>query len=347
MTEHARRRAYTVVAAVASVIQFVIALVDVLQASGHVPVEALAGSMICGVTAALLALTRVHWQMIDYGVLIAATLCVGDQLLDALNTPTPPPARLLFTGVFLFVAAFSILRAGWAVVYVVVAFTGYAGVVLLRGGDVTLLGELGLCGVLIAHLSTYGRQLSVERAEREIAQRLALTDPLTGLENRRAALARLNSAFDAGSPLSAVLVDVDHFKTVNDTLGHDVGDDVLRGVARTLQAAAGPHAHVARWGGEEFLVTLAADHALDSAERMRVGVERGPGVNGPSVTVSVGVARPPEVDTVRDLLRLADARLYEAKVKGRNRVESGRAVVPCALPISPPEPETLTHAATG
>ncbi|THF87174.1 GGDEF domain-containing protein [Deinococcus sp. KSM4-11] len=167
-------------------------------------------------------------------------------------------------------------------------------------------------------------------AEMAVVQRLAITDPLTGLDNRRAALERLTSAFNHRSPLSAVLVDVDHFKDVNDIYGHDVGDEVLRSVARALRLAAGRGGHVARWGGEEFLVTLIAgtqDQIGDVAEHLRAAVSQ-MATEVPQVTVSIGAARPEEATTVREVLKLADARLYQAKAGGRDRVESGTTAGP-------------------
>jgi diguanylate cyclase (GGDEF)-like protein/PAS domain S-box-containing protein len=159
--------------------------------------------------------------------------------------------------------------------------------------------------------------ISAEAAELKQSQLAASTDPLTGLANRRAAEAELRRALSAGGPVSVVLFDVDHFKKVNDTFGHDVGDAVLVAVAGALRGRARAGDFVARWGGEEFLAVVAADEAgaRRLAERARVAVselETGAG----RVTVSAGVAR---VEQIADVKR-ADERLYEAKHQGRNRV---------------------------
>jgi diguanylate cyclase (GGDEF)-like protein/PAS domain S-box-containing protein len=151
-------------------------------------------------------------------------------------------------------------------------------------------------------------------------KRQALTDELTELSNRRAgeqAIARETArARRTSRPLSFALFDVDHFKRVNDTHGHQTGDEVLREVARFLSAFLRGGDIAVRWGGEEFLVIL-ADVSIESArlfaERVRKAIEllRVGGV-GP-ITISAG--EDPEAAVAR-----ADTNLYEAKAQGRNRV---------------------------
>jgi two-component system, cell cycle response regulator len=159
---------------------------------------------------------------------------------------------------------------------------------------------------------------------------LGSTDPLTGLPNRRALERHLHllasDARQRGEPLLAAVVDVDHFKRVNDVEGHAAGDDVLREVARRLRSAVRPGQVLGRWGGEEFLALapgLAGEAARRFGEQLRtlVGwepvslVDRSP----LAVTVSVGVAADVPGDE-SGLLRLADAALYAAKEAGRDRV---------------------------
>ncbi|HSN91028.1 MAG TPA: GGDEF domain-containing protein [Anaeromyxobacteraceae bacterium] len=162
--------------------------------------------------------------------------------------------------------------------------------------------------------------------------RRATADALTGLPNRRAfeeALAReVARARRAGTPLGLLLVDVDHFKRVNDERGHPAGDEVLRAVAGRIASAARAGDLVGRVGGEEFALALpgagAAD-AREAGERVRARVADGPvALEGGdlAVTVSVGVAslgEPPEEGP--DLVARADEALYRAKRAGRNRVE--------------------------
>ena len=127
-------------------------------------------------------------------------------------------------------------------------------------------------------------------------------------------------------PLSVLLADVDHFKSVNDTYGHSVGDEVLQGVARALAKTARVSDVVARYGGEEFCLILEGTDgpgAARLAERMRVAVknlvfdtEKGP----LNVTASFGVAVLEKDDDPRAIVERADANLYRAKQKGRDRV---------------------------
>lgn len=156
-------------------------------------------------------------------------------------------------------------------------------------------------------------------------ERLAKTDGLTGLANRRVfeealarEVARSNRTHD---PLSLVVFDVDHFKQVNDTLGHQAGDDVLRYVALGLAKAAREVDLVARYGGEEFIVILpdcSLEDAMGVAERMRLAVARDPGMGG--VTLSAGVAcLPTNAADGESLLAAADEAMYRSKKTGRNR----------------------------
>ena len=166
------------------------------------------------------------------------------------------------------------------------------------------------------------------------ARRLASTDTLTGLLNRRAFVERIEKARAASDsrlfPMSMLLLDVDHFKKVNDTLGHDAGDAVLQGVARVLSSIARKSDFVARWGGEEFVVALAQTAeagARGAAERVRRALAEARYVlpNGTEhrATASVGLASADGPDwQIDDLLGRADKAMYSAKHRGRNRVET-------------------------
>ncbi len=161
----------------------------------------------------------------------------------------------------------------------------------------------------------------------------ASTDGLTGLVNRRAFdehLKRLLNETDRfGQPLALILADIDHFKRINDTWGHEAGDDVLRQVSKKLLAGVRNVDVVARYGGEEFAVLLpqtSLEGATDLADRLRHAVEAQPvKFKGEeiSVTISLGVASYPEPVRSREtLFRSADRALYEAKRGGRNCVRS-------------------------
>ena len=169
----------------------------------------------------------------------------------------------------------------------------------------------------------------------EDARRLATTDALTGLLNRRAfldAMDRERARSDRHTfPMSLLLLDVDHFKSVNDRHGHAAGDAVLRGIARVLRSVARRSDFVARWGGEEFVVGLPQTGeagARVAAERVRRAIAAATypiPEGGPlEVTASVGVASE-EAPWLHDALVLAaDQAMYAAKARGRNRVESAQ-----------------------
>ncbi len=180
----------------------------------------------------------------------------------------------------------------------------------------------------------------------EQTERLATTDGLTGLTNHRTFQARLDEhlarAQRYGKKLSLILCDIDHFKSVNDTYGHPVGDVVLRGVARTLLEQARATDVVARYGGEEFAVVMPetdAAGALVIAERIRERVKAlafDTGQGKLAVTLSLGVAAfPGDAAKKGDLVERADACLYHAKRHGRDRsvaASSLRAPPPARLP---------------
>jgi two-component system, cell cycle response regulator len=165
----------------------------------------------------------------------------------------------------------------------------------------------------------------------------ALTDVLTGLPNRRYLIDRLAHDWAAarrgGTPLACMVVDIDHFKSVNDTWGHDVGDAVLQSVGTVLQRVVRGTDVVCRFGGEEFVVVSAADFdsSMRCAERLRAAIESqvvaDVNVIQDPVTVSIGVAvRSEQTRSPEGLLKAADEALFCAKRAGRNHVASSRDV---------------------
>ena len=167
-------------------------------------------------------------------------------------------------------------------------------------------------------------------ANRRLEQ-AALTDALTKLPNRRYAMQRLRQVWSAcgrrATPLSCMLVDIDHFKVVNDTYGHAQGDRTLCEIATVLRRAARNHDEVCRIGGEEFLVICSdtdVPAATAAAERLREAVAQHEHirlVDNPFLTVSIGVAvQEPAATDPESIYRLADAAVYDAKHGGRNRV---------------------------
>ena len=164
---------------------------------------------------------------------------------------------------------------------------------------------------------------------------LSVIDQLTGLYNRRYMVSQLQQLMHrsvmGGKPVSVVMCDIDHFKSVNDTYGHDVGDEVLVEVANRLRENVRPMDVVCRPGGEEFLVIMPdtpGDLACAAGERIRRAIasksfEVSGGRREISITLSAGVSTiAGEHDTMADLTKRADTALYQAKSAGRNRVES-------------------------
>jgi len=165
----------------------------------------------------------------------------------------------------------------------------------------------------------------------EALQVVSRTDPLTGLPNRRAMMEELHGEMARsgreGGTLAVLMVDVDHFKLVNDTHGHEVGDRVLQILAQALKEALRAYDVCARWGGEEFLVLLPGTDragALEVGEKLRKAVAAHSVPAGEArvtVGLSVGVAVLEPQESMDSLLRRADAAMYEAKRHGRDRVE--------------------------
>ena len=194
-------------------------------------------------------------------------------------------------------------------------------------------------GELAARARTQIRRKTYADALRdrlEESLEMAVTDPLTGLHNRRYIVSRLRQGIDAmersGERVSAALIDIDHFKRINDSWGHQAGDKVLRGFAERLSRELRAVDVAGRYGGEEFLIVfmnVGGDDALEAAERCRAVMAREPFVLVSSgetlaVTLSAGVAEARIGDDIEDLLARADAALYEAKSAGRNQVMAWR-----------------------
>lgn len=166
-------------------------------------------------------------------------------------------------------------------------------------------------------------------AAQEHLERLATTDPLTGLHNRLKGTHALEEetqrARRDSSPLTAILMDLDHFKTINDHQGHGRGDHALRETGRLLRARVRSSDTAARWGGEEFLIlcpNTTADQAANLAEALRQAIEDHDFETDPPLTASFGVAAHHPGDTAESLIARADQALYAAKHASRNRVES-------------------------
>src|SRR4051812_38923133 len=193
---------------------------------------------------------------------------------------------------------------------------------------------------LVSRVAAAGRTKVLQEELLEQTRRLEsliFEDALTGLANRRYILGQLASQVSGarrhGRPLSIAIVDIDHFKPVNDRYGHQTGDEVLVEVARALAEHIRAEDHLGRLGGEEFLVVLpdtdagAADRVIEKLRCEAAKAEVAHAGEPIAVTVSIGVAtwagEAPE-----DLLRRADGALYDAKAAGRDRAQAAPATVP-------------------
>lgn len=197
---------------------------------------------------------------------------------------------------------------------------------------------------LYQQLHDLNQQLAAAQHELQVQ---ATHDALTGVFNRGAILELLGKEIErarrSGEPVGVVLIDIDHFKRVNDEFGHRTGDAVLREAATRLQRATRAYDHIGRYGGEEFLVVLssvqpAAAHGV--VERLRTSLVDQPldaGGRTLSITMSAGFAvavEPADLDADR-LIEAADRALYAAKRHGRNRVESGSIAPPPTSGVRP------------
>lgn len=246
-------------------------------------------------------------------------------------------SMLFIAGLAGFSAVFG-MAAVMTVGYLVVSF------LLAEGGADISLGFQSLLAVSFLTLGAYTgviferlRRDRVERRQlRQQMSRLALTDPLTDLPNRRhfeqvmaAEIARIERY---GGMCSLALVDVDHFKNYNDTLGHPAGDEVLRKLASLMRDHLRTADFLARYGGEEFallMVNTPSAEATQAVQRIIDAVWAYPFPDehvqpGEHLTISAGVASAPEDGTDSPaIIRAADVALYEAKNAGRNRLVAG------------------------
>ena len=212
------------------------------------------------------------------------------------------------------------------------AFRNHAG--LLAWGDLVATPTVEANGSISGYVLVIRDVTETHDAQQRLLSE-AMTDPLTGLLNRRGLAHRVQLWQDAHGgeapgPASWIMADIDHFKHVNDTYGHDTGDVVLKSVAQLLKEATRDGDVIARLGGEEFLVLLrGADlpAALNAAERMRRKIEQtgmACGTTRFNITSSFGVVAHRTDLPWNSLVNAADVALYQAKTTGRNRVVAGQ-----------------------
>jgi diguanylate cyclase (GGDEF)-like protein len=271
-----------------------------------------------------------------YLSLIAKSLIAGRKRDGALlnktewrsqGSTTYPISRTVLIVMVLVVALCMLIRA------IYFALNPHHATSLLVGGQWINTATMILPGALPIVGTTVFIMMCSERLRAKWVH-AATTDYLTGLPNRRTisdiAATRLAAAQKSGGALTIALIDIDHFKNINDTYGHDVGDDALKHVAHVLKqqcTISDGHTIVARQGGEEFLSLLAPNdnNMAPLAEQLRHAMESAPFTLGDDkirITISIGVATTGADETqITHALKRADQALYAAKAKGRNRVE--------------------------
>lgn len=269
---------------------------------------------------------RFLWQS-TYSSSLVAMMCSAWCINSWLGAPEPQRIYyplIIALGAFSTAYCLSSIRIA-AVATIAIIITPM--IVLLAGSgnrlDMAAAVSLLMSAAFQLHMITQHQRdvidlLSLKRQSRDLAR----TDPLTGLLNRRALLDNA-MAMGNGAPLRLMLVDIDHFKAINDSHGHDMGDAVLVAVAERLAQLAEIRASVARIGGEEFAILGTADElpeALALAVLTDIRTARMP--HGQQVTVSVGMAngRVDNETAWRNLFNRADAALYDAKSGGRNQL---------------------------
>jgi len=258
------------------------------------------------------------------------------------------PALLWFPMVYLM--AFVLLSRRQALLFSLV----YLGLGLLAGFIGTLTSPpLGVSATntalqfTLSNLAYLMLLYIFAHLRRHYAQmhQMAHTDALTGLTNRRAMQNKLEAELDRARRYSrtfaVLLADLDHFKRVNDTYGHSVGDQVLREAGQRLSQHLRDSDSLARWGGEEFLVLVPETNLLQAqhlAQRLLESIRETP-ISGVHVTLSLGVACYRQGDTVATILSRADEAMYRAKAAGRNQVMLEEQLEDVIIPAHTTTPE--------
>lgn len=175
--------------------------------------------------------------------------------------------------------------------------------------------------LVIALLGAYNAALENSQTHAENMRSLAGTDPLTGLQNRR----MMHTIIAQRKQQFIIQIDLDHFKHINDQHGHDVGDEALKTVASILEKIFGLRGNVARWGGEEFLVSLVdidIKYAQTLAQTAQDTIQKHTQNTLTPITISQGLTKQRPNEPIGEVLKRADELLYQAKAEGRNRIKT-------------------------
>ena len=243
----------------------------------------------------------------------------------------------------LLVALPILLKTRWAVLLGVLSGLVAAPLVFTQYDHTTAMvigASMGLTWLVSAWLV-----YAVTEQSRHLKD-MAITDPLTGAYNRRYLELQLEQVLETWTryqrPASVLLIDIDHFKRINDKFGHGVGDSAIKNLVEVISRNIRNVDTLCRYGGEEFVVLLAEtplSKARPVAEKLRAAVENTRVVPEVGMTISVGVCDVSVADGVDHWLNLADAALYLAKRNGRNRVELAESAIELAVPLDKTIPD--------
>jgi diguanylate cyclase (GGDEF)-like protein len=257
---------------------------------------------------------------VTYASVAISVLCIGGAL-STVYLKGPQQVYWMFPALM---AVFYLIRPGQAVVLAVAAIVALLPV-MLPASDIMYTATVF---ITIVVMSAFAYAFSiVTMHQREQLMRLATRDPLTGTGNRRALENKLNEVVASFKrsrvPAAMILIDLDHFKAVNDAHGHAAGDQILCSVTEIINLRIRVTDSLFRIGGEEFVVVLegqTADSASHLAEQLRTIVEANELVPDQSVTISLGVAELRSGESSGDWMHRADEALYRAKRAGRNKI---------------------------
>ncbi|GHC26467.1 hypothetical protein GCM10010082_19560 [Kushneria pakistanensis] len=269
-------------------------------------------------------LLTMRWLDVSQSLQLAMTFFVTAlmTILAIIEILRPPRRRILSQ--YVVAMAFSIYFVALFVPFLMLV-TGMMSMEMMVSGQAAIMADQVLC-ILIY----FGFIAMTSERSSITLKRLAETDQLTGLANRRAVqeiLKRQDHHRRTDRISSVIIIDIDHFKSVNDRLGHEAGDSTLKHFAQHLTAIVRQQDMAVRWGGEEFLILLpdtSIEEAALMAERLRSRIETTPVALAQqllSITISLGVAAvPPDTGDAEKAIHHADEALYRAKHGGRNRV---------------------------
>lgn len=278
-----------------------------------------------GFAAALVVRTEFRKKMVFHYEYLVISFDI--LFISAVIILTGGSASVLWPFYLVAIIAFSVSRGGFSGVFVAfISVTCYLGAIYYSEGSIKSVPRDALIAVFLV---TFLTTLLVHK-DKKATMKLAITDALTGTYNFSYFQDRINHAIEyyetTGRPVSLLFIDVDDFKGVNDTFGHQRGDDVLKAIGEAIHSAVRKNDMVFRYGGDEFAVLLqnaAREEAFQVADRIRDNVRWSVDVltTFKKVTVSIGVAVLDEESADKKVfLEAADKSLYEAKKQGKNRV---------------------------